>query len=198
MIMKMTDRACCSNQYRDVPLLDAALWFFIFSGVFGGWLLSRCGLLAFFFRLRGLFDRNLRVVRQTVSTLGDDALAFFQSLSDLNFFVLANPDFDCLLMCVLVVPDHHYGGSAVGPGEQSRSRDHQCVWYSFGDHGQPNTRSGFESLFRIFRLNPDFDGCAVGIEGRTYKNHLALNRFLKPRNGDRRIIPDLEHSGVVL
>src|SRR6266850_1387313 len=157
MIMKMTDRAWRSNQYGDLPLLDAALWFFIFSGVFGGWLLSRCGFLAFFFCLRGLFDGNFRVVRQTVSSLGDYALAFFQSLSDLDLVVLAYPQLDRLLMSVLVVRNHHDGGSAVGARQNCRSRDHQRIGHSLGHHGQPDTRSGLQSLLRIFRLHPDFD-----------------------------------------
>jgi hypothetical protein len=65
MIMKMTDRAWLSNQYRNFPLLDAALLFFIFAGIFGGWLLARSGLLfVFFFACcRGRFNGDLGIVR---------------------------------------------------------------------------------------------------------------------------------------
>src|SRR5882757_7860267 len=124
MIRKMTDRAWCSNQYGDFPLLGAALWFFIFGRVFGVWLFPRVGFVAFFFCLSRCFNGNFRFVRQTVSSLGNDALAFFQSLSDLDLIVLAYSHLDRLLMSVLVVPNHHDGGSAVGTSEQRGGRYH--------------------------------------------------------------------------
>src|SRR6267154_4399446 len=118
MITKMIDRAWLSNQYRDFPLLAAALLFFIFSGIFGGGIFTGSGLVGVFFSLGRRFDGDLRVVGQAVGSLGYDALAFFQSFGDLQFVVLAYTDFDGPLMGVLVVANQHDRGTTIGCGQK--------------------------------------------------------------------------------
>src|SRR5258708_23226934 len=160
MITKMTDRAWLSNQYRDFPPLDATLWFVIFGRVFGVRVFSRSGLVAFFIGRTRRFYGDLGVVGQTVSTIGYDLLAFFQSLGDLQLVVLTDSRFDRLLMRMLIGSDHHNGGGAIGGRQKQRCRDYQRIRHGFGNDRQPNPRPGPQRLVRILRLPPDVQPAA--------------------------------------
>src|SRR6267154_3379513 len=130
-------------------------------------LLFALGLGIFLLAWRIFLLRNLSVVGQAVRTRGHDTVVRGEAVDDLNPVAIADASLHFFLMRVAVGPSDHYRRSSILRGEQRHRRDRQRVWHGTSGYGNLHAAARLQPCRRIFRLHPDFDSSAVGVERRT-------------------------------
>ena len=149
------------------------------------------------FGLRLLFfDFDLSIVGQAVRSRGHHAIASLHALHNLDLITLANSDFHRPLVSAIVGASEHHRSGPVFRGQQAGSRNDQRIGNRTRQHGKLDAGPRLEPLLGVFRLNPDLDRSAIGIERRADDCDFAFGRLLFAGRGDRRLVSELEQCRI--